>query len=153
MPKAFLNISALCAEFCTNIVCPSCGLASAMSWLHHCCWRLECSSCQRGEKKNSLVVKSEVITWSVKGLTKAGRHCERGKSVVGVAGPLKTGRSKHFSVRVSIKSGYCADVTLGLYEELSSSEQSFLCLTCCQPSRLLRGKVDALRFGLPQLKA
>ena len=106
-------------------------------------------------KKNSLVVKSEVITWSVKGLTKAGRHCERGKSVVGVAGPLKTGRSKHFSVRVSIKSGYCADVTLGLYEELSSSEQPFLCFTYCQtqPITELRGKVDALRFGLPQLKA
>ena len=79
-------------------------------------------------------MKSEVITWPVKGLNLVDIVREASPSVVGVAGPLKTGRSKHFSARVSIKSGYCADVTLGLYEELSSSEQSFLCLTCCQPS-------------------
>ena len=71
-------------------------------------------------------------------------------SVVCVAGPLKMGRSKHFSARVSVRSGYCADVTLGLYEERSLSEQFFLCFTCCQITEL-RGNVDMLRFGLPQL--
>ena len=47
---------------------------------------------------------------------------------------------------------YCVDVTLGLYEERSSSE---LCFTCCQIQQNieLRGKVDMLRLGLSQLKA
>ena len=27
--------SALCAEVCTNVVCPCCALAKAMSWLRH----------------------------------------------------------------------------------------------------------------------
>ena len=31
-----LNASALHTEVCTNVVCPCCALASAMSWLRHC---------------------------------------------------------------------------------------------------------------------
>ena len=32
-----LNASALCAEFRTNVICPCCALASAMTWLRPCC--------------------------------------------------------------------------------------------------------------------
>ena len=53
---------------------------------------------------------------------------------------------------------YCAGVTVGQYEELSSSEQPFLCFTCCrthhqQQITELTGEVEALRFELSQLKA
>ena len=154
MPKDSLNISALCAEFCTNIVCPSCGLASAMSWLRHCCWRLECSSCQRGEKKNSLVVKTEVITWSVKGLTKAGRHCERGKSLCCVCCRATEDRK--------VKALLCE----GQYQkwllcwchsgpvwrtQLERTIFSLSHLLSTQPITERQG--GCTRFGLPQLKA
>ena len=53
---------------------------------------------------------------------------------------------------------YCAGVTVDQYEELSSSEQPFLCFTCCRTQHQqqiteLRGEVEALRFEFAQLKA
>ena len=30
------DASALCTEVRTNVVCPCCALAPAVSWLHHC---------------------------------------------------------------------------------------------------------------------
>ena len=101
-------------------------------------------------------MKSEVITWSVKGLTKAGRHCERGKSPCCVC----CRATEDWKVKALLCEGqyqkwphyYCADITLGLYEERSSSELYF---TCCQIQQIteLRGNAERLRFGLSQLKA
>ena len=38
-PKYFCT-----SEFRTDVVCPCCALASAMSWLRHCCWVLAYAS-------------------------------------------------------------------------------------------------------------
>ena len=53
---------------------------------------------------------------------------------------------------------YCAGVTVDQYEELSSSEEPFLCFTCCRAQHQqqiieLRGEIEALKFELSQLKA
>ena len=88
--------------------------------------------------------------------SKAGRHCEKAKSLCCVCCKATEDRK----VKALFCEGqyqkwlhcYCADFTLGLYEELTLSE---LCFTCCQIQLIteLRGKVDMLRFGLSQLKA
>ena len=68
-------------------------------------------------------------------MSKAGRHCEKTKSLCYVCcRATEDGKVKALLWDGQYRSGYCADVTLGLHEERSSSEQSFLCFTCCQPS-------------------
>ena len=49
---------------------------------------------------------------------------EASLSVVWVAGPLKTGRSKHFSARVSIRSGYTATELMSLWACMKNSARA-----------------------------
>ena len=49
---------------------------------------------------------------------------------------------------------YCTGVTVDQYEELSSSEEPFLCFTQHQQQIIeLRGEMEVLKFELSQLKA
>ena len=154
MPKASLNISALCAEFCTNVVCPSFALESVMFWLRHCCWCLECSSCQRGEKKNPCE------DWSnnmVSKRSKAGRHCKRGKSLCcGCCRATEDWKVKALWGSVSkvatLLLCWCHSGPVWK-TQLEWTTFSLFHLLSTQLITELRGKIDALRFGLPQLKA
>ena len=148
MPKAPLNTSALCAEFCTNVVCPSCALASAMSWLRHCCWRLECSSCQWGEKLLSCEDWSNNMASK---RSKAGRHCERGKSLCCVC--CRTTEHQKVkalleTVRVSVRSGYTATVLISLWACMKNSSRVNNLFFAVKPSRLLSWEAKWMHWHL-----
>ena len=78
---------------------------------------------------------------------------EASLSVVCGAGPLKTGSSKHFSARVRVRSGYTTTVLTSLWACVKNSARVNSISPVVKPIIELKGNVDMVRFGLPQLKA
>ena len=93
---------------------------------------------------------------------KAGRRCEKAKSLCCVCcKAVEDGKDEALLCEGQCQKWlhrYCASVTVDQYEELSSSEEPFLCFTCCitqhqQQITELRSEVEALKFEISQLKA